>query len=100
MSENYKDFIYNILTNTLRSGTELHSAIYLVDVTKTNESSADLKKAACCNNYYSVLAHDERYNADTKIAHTNQTTKYIPYTGVNMVYNDYPNRDAAVDEFV
>ena len=49
---------YNLLTNTLRSGTEFPSAIYLVDAKKIDNISADLPTSDCYNNYYSVITHN------------------------------------------
>ena len=59
MSENDKDSIYNLLTNTSRSGNNFPSAIYLVGTTKTNDSPTDFTTAACFRNYNSVLARDD-----------------------------------------
>ena len=46
---------YNLLTNTLRSGTEFPSAIYLVDAKKIDNISADLPTSDCYNNYTLLL---------------------------------------------
>ena len=100
VSKNDEDFVCNLLTNTLRSGTELNSTIYLVDATKTNDRSSDFAKAAFCNKYYYVLAHYDCSNSDIEIVHINQTLPSIPYTCGNMVYDDDPNRSAAVDNFL
>ena len=97
VSENDEYFVCNILTNTSRYGTNFPSAIYLVDSTKNNDRSTDLATAAFCNNYYSVIDHNERSNADIDILHLDQTLPSVPSTGRNMVFNDYPNRAAAVN---
>ena len=65
VSENDEDPIYNLLTNTSRSGTKFPSAIYMVGSTKINVSPADSTTAPCCHNYHSVLSHDDLYYADT-----------------------------------
>ena len=88
-----------ISTNTSCSGTEFPSAIYPVGAKKTNDCHADLATADCCHGYYYVLDHNERFYSDTEIVHTNQTSPSIPSTGKNMVYDDDPNRAAAVDDF-
>ena len=100
MSDNGKDLVCNLLTNTWRSGTGLTSGIYLIDTTKTNYSSSELTTSAFCNNYYSVLAHNKRSNANIEIVHPNQTLLYVPYMGLNMLCNDYPKRASAVDNFL
>ena len=100
MSENDKDSVYNLLTNTLRSGTKVTSAIYIVDTKKTNTSPDDLTTDDFCHNYYSIIAHDERSYADTDIVHPNQTSPYVPSMGGNMVYTADPNRAAVVDNFL
>ena len=81
MSENDKDSIYNLLTNTSRSGNNFPSAIYLVGTTKTNDSPTDFTTAACFRNYNSVLARDEHPYADTEIVHPDQTSPSIPSMG-------------------
>ena len=80
MPENEEDFGFNLLTNTSCSGTKLPSTIYLVDATKTNDSSAHLTTYGY-SNYYYVLAQDERSNADTEIVHPNQISPYVPSRG-------------------
>ena len=64
VSDNDKDFVCNLLTNTFNSGTNLSSTIYLIDATKINDSSSDLATSACCNNYYSFIYRHELFNAN------------------------------------
>ena len=100
MYENDEYFVCNLLNNTSRSGTDLPSAIHLADTTNTNNGSAELTTFACCNFYYTFLAHDERLNANTEIVHPNETLPSAPSEGENMVYNDDSNRAAAVDDLL
>ena len=81
VSENDKDLVYILLTNTSSSGTDFPSAIYLVNATMTNDISADLTTADWCNNYYSVLAHNDCSNSDTDSMHPDHTLPSVPSTG-------------------
>ena len=72
----------------------------MVDATKTNDISTELETSTCCDNYYYVLDHNERSNKDIEIVNLDQTLPSVPSTGRNMVYNNYPNRATAVDDFL
>ena len=100
MSENDKDYVYNLLTNNYRYVTKLSSAIYMVGATNTNNIPTDLTTSDFCHNYYSTISHNDRSYDDTDIVHPKQTSPYVSFTGVNIVFDSDPNRDASVDNFL